>query len=92
MKCLDPRFSNSLMWRSAIFPISAEMLPAKSPQEGVLSKGQTVWTKEAYEPTGYPASSVAFVDGVGFVSLDSRWLVRADILGTAPKGGLWQSY
>jgi hypothetical protein len=65
---------------------------AQDSSGGVLGRGQTVWTKEAYESKGYPASAVAFVDGVGIVSLDTRWLVRADIISTAAKEGLCQSY
>jgi hypothetical protein len=57
---------------------------------GVLSKGQMVWTQESYESKGYPPSAIAFVDGVGIVSLDTRWLVRPDILSTTTKTGLLQ--
>jgi hypothetical protein len=47
---------------------------------GVLGTGQTVWTREVYEPYNRPRSTTAFVQGIGIVSLDPRWLVRADSL------------
>ncbi len=52
-----------------------------NPQSGgVLSRGQTVWTRECFALGTCPESTTAFVDGVGLVALDPRWLVRADAL------------
>ncbi len=60
---------------------------------GVLSRGQTVWTNEAYESKRYSATATAFVDEIGFVSLDSGWLVRADVLTPSAEAndGAWQN-
>ena len=51
-----------------------------TPSGGVLGRGQTVWTKENYELKTYPRTTTAFVDDIGIISLDPRWLVRADAL------------
>jgi len=49
---------------------------------GVLRRGQAVWTEESYRP-GHPVRSVrAFVETIGVVSLDPRWLVRASEAST----------
>ena len=56
---------------------------------GVLRRGQTVWTRET--PKGYPGSAPVYVDGIGIVSLDTRWLVRADVLKPVAQDGVWQS-
>jgi len=45
---------------------------------GVLSRGKTVWTTADDEAGKHPQRMVAFVEGLGIVSLDSHWLVRAD--------------
>jgi hypothetical protein len=50
----------------------------------VICRGQTVWAKENFEPEGYSDSTVVFVEEIGTISLDSRWLVRADILNPSP--------
>ena len=50
----------------------------ESPSGGVLGAGQTVWTKEFKLKKS--CSATAFVEGVGIVSLDPRWLVRGDAL------------
>jgi hypothetical protein len=47
---------------------------------GVLSRGQTVWTEDDYEPRRVQRTTKVFVEGLGIVSLEGRWLVRADVL------------
>ena len=47
---------------------------------GVLRTGETVWTVEDYRLGRCPRSATAFVDGVGVVALDPRWLAQANIL------------
>jgi len=47
---------------------------------GVLATGQMVWTREVYEFENRPQSTIAFVEDIGIVSLDPRWLVRSDLL------------
>ena len=57
---------------------------------GVLQRGRTVWTVETYHPQRRPLSVAAFVDDLGIVSLDPRWLIRADTLQPAQETP-WQS-
>ena len=47
---------------------------------GVLGRGQTVWTQEAYNSRTVPVVAIAFVDEIGIISLDPRGLVPADLL------------
>ena len=47
---------------------------------GVIGRGETVWTTETFETGHCPASAKVFVESVGVISLDPRWLVRADAL------------
>ena len=47
---------------------------------GVLSRGQTVWTAESYEPRRAENLTSVFVEDIGVISLDPHWLVRADVL------------
>ncbi len=47
---------------------------------GVLGRGQTVWTSDNCQSKTYQSLTSAFVEGIGIVSLDPRWLVRADVL------------
>ena len=46
---------------------------------GVLGKGQLVWTCRRENTTGRPTSITAFVDDLGLISLDSRWLTSEAI-------------
>jgi hypothetical protein len=52
----------------------------ESPQElvsgGVLAKGQLVWVQTIFDAEERPTIS-AFVDDVGVISLDARWLTAA---------------
>ena len=43
---------------------------------GVLSKGQLVWTCREENRTRRTISIKAFVDDLGVISLDSRWLTE----------------
>ena len=45
--------------------------------EGVLCSGQIVWIGEADTSRARPRSAVGFVDGIGIVVVDPRWLTRA---------------
>jgi len=45
---------------------------------GVLGRGQLVWTRESGKLRS--DSVTAFVEDLGPVSLDPRWLVPADVL------------
>ena len=51
-----------------------------SPTGGVLGRGQTVWVQNDCDPQKAPHAARAFVENVGVVSLDPRWLVSADAL------------
>ncbi len=47
---------------------------------GVLGRGQMVWTEEIRQPSTPAKPTAAFVEGIGIISLDPRWLARADAL------------
>ena len=47
---------------------------------GVLASGQTVWTQEPYNMQNRPQTATAFVEEIGIISINPRWLVRADVL------------
>ena len=49
---------------------------------GVLGVGQTVWGENQARHKSKLHPARAYVEGVGIVSLDPRWLVRADTLNT----------
>ena len=53
----------------------------KSPQNlvsgGVLCKGQLVWVQTMFEMEERPNSISAFVDDIGIILLDPRWLAIA---------------
>ena len=53
----------------------------ESPQDlasgGVLAKGQLVWVQTMFDAEERPNSISAFVDDVGVISLDARWLAVA---------------
>lgn len=44
---------------------------------GVIRKGEVVWTDHLHQRQ--PAQVTAFLDPVGFVSLDPRWLVPPEL-------------
>ncbi len=44
------------------------------PFGGVLGLGQVVWTEQAYASRIRPKSALAFVEGIGMVHVDPRWL------------------
>ncbi len=46
---------------------------------GVLGSGQVVWTENSMKALPRPHSARAFVDGIGMVMVDPRWL-------TTPRG------
>ena len=52
---------------------------------GVLGKGQLVWTCRRENTPGSTSFISAFVDDLGVISLDSRWLMREAI--PAKQGG-----
>ena len=41
---------------------------------GVLGSGQIVWTEQAFASRVRPSSAVGFVEGIGMVHVDPRWL------------------
>lgn len=41
---------------------------------GVLGSGQLVWTEDCLPAIARPHSARAFVDGIGMVMVDPRWL------------------
>ena len=41
---------------------------------GVLSKGRLVWAQRPYDLGEHGGSAAAFVDDIGIISLDPRWL------------------
>lgn len=46
---------------------------------GVLGCGQTVWTAETFTSPVRPRSAVAFIEGIGKVRIDPRWIaMRSD--------------
>jgi hypothetical protein len=53
----------------------------ESPQDlaggGVLAKGQLVWIQTMFHAEERPTSIFAFVDDIGIISLDARWLAVA---------------
>jgi hypothetical protein len=53
----------------------------ESPQDlaggGVLAKGQLVWIQTMFDAEERPISISAFVDDIGIISLDARWLAVA---------------
>ncbi len=42
---------------------------------GVLGSGQLVWTEASLAVRPRPHSAIGFVDGIGMVCVDPRWLV-----------------
>ncbi len=48
--------------------------PSTQPYGGVLSKGQIVWMDDASSVRLNPAP--AFVDGIGLILVDPRWLLN----------------
>jgi hypothetical protein len=42
---------------------------------GVLKRGQMVWLEEALSVAKRPRTVTAYVEGVGLVAIDPRWLV-----------------
>lgn len=46
---------------------------------GVLGSGQLVWTESLFASRPRPHSAIAYVDGIGMVRVDPRWL-------SAPRG------
>ena len=44
---------------------------------GVLAKGQLVWVQTMFDAEERPISISAFVDDIGIISLDPRWLAVA---------------
>lgn len=41
---------------------------------GVLGSGQIVWTETAFVTRPRPHSAMAYIDGIGVVRIDPRWL------------------
>jgi hypothetical protein len=54
-----------------------EGLPSPAPCGGVIGKGQMVWASHLHQWN--PSEAKAFLESVGVVSLDPRWLVPADL-------------
>ena len=50
---------------------------------GVLGIGQTVWADHLHQ--WQPARVTAFLDSVGVVSLDPRWLVTPELYGNVQR-------
>jgi hypothetical protein len=48
---------------------------------GVLAKGELVWVRTLFDAEKRPISISAFVDDIGIISLDPRWLVAARFIG-----------
>ena len=46
---------------------------------GVIGRGQTVWVETPLVSAARQPSALVYVENVGIVSLDPRWLVEADI-------------
>ncbi len=44
---------------------------------GMLPGGQVVWTKELFSGDEPPRTALAYVDGLGMILLDPRWLKHA---------------
>ncbi len=44
---------------------------------GVLGSGQVVWTETAFPARPRPHTAMAFVDGIGMVRVDPRWLASS---------------
>lgn len=47
---------------------------------GVFHRGQIVWTQESPATNSTSLAAVGFVDGLGHVIVDSRFLKKADVL------------
>ena len=41
---------------------------------GVLGSGQLVWTESSLTARPHPHSAIGFVDGIGMIRVDPRWL------------------
>ena len=52
----------------------------KTASGGVLSRGQIVWLRDIFNPFSRPRSTTAFVEGIGLISVDPRWLVSRHAL------------
>ena len=49
-----------------------------SPSGGVLCSGQSVWLEAVIQRNRLPSSIRAFVESVGLVVVDPRWLKKGD--------------
>ena len=50
---------------------------------GVLGTGQTVWIEASSKPA--VASCTAFVEGIGLVKVDARWLAKTEAVARQPE-------
>ncbi len=50
---------------------------------GVFHRGQIVWTQDSPAHTSVPSTTLGFVDGLGHVLVDPRFLKRVDPAGAA---------
>ncbi len=66
--------------RNVTYAYTDESVANQPSLEGVLGSGQVVWVRETYAPRARPRSAVGFVDGIGIVVVDPRWLTRAQAL------------
>lgn len=58
---------------------AASFSQASSCSGGVLSRGQVVWLSNSNNLSVRSHDAPAFVDGIGLVSLDPRWLVSSQM-------------
>lgn len=65
--------------RNLPYTVLEESLRDSIDTGGVLGSGQLVWTEMSFTASPRPHSAIGFVDGIGMILVDPRWL-------TAPRG------
>ncbi len=60
--------------RNLPYTVLQESLRDSIDSGGVLGSGQLVWTESSFTVRPRPCSAIAFVDGIGMVCVDPRWL------------------
>lgn len=65
--------------RNLPYTVLEESLRDSIDTGGVLGSGQLVWTESLLPARPRPHSAIGFVDGIGMIRVDPRWL-------SAPRG------
>ena len=60
--------------RNLPYTVLEESLRDSVDTGGVLGSGQLVWTEDSFAVRPRPHSARAYVDGIGMVMVDPRWL------------------